>query len=134
MHDTGGTDFSTHFWPNYIDRVSPRTHDSKIEQTRALATCAMADPRTLYGMCSKADPCTARDTLLSYRAGHDWTHLTVCAWVRHYIVPSVHAGGRGYSPRTMASDAAIGLRGAHGAGAVTGAGRNTAWGFLQGDL
>jgi len=99
VQGTSGTFLSTRFWTNYIDRVSPHAEDSRIGRTRALATCVMADLCALYGMCSKADPCAARDTLLSYRAEHKWTHLTVCAWVRHNIVPSVLPGGHGCSPR-----------------------------------
>ena len=64
VQGTSGAFLSTHFWTNYIDRVSPRAHDSRIGQTRVLATCVMVDPRTLYGMCSKADPCAARDFVI----------------------------------------------------------------------
>ena len=69
---------------------------------------------------------------VSYRAGHEWTHLTVCAWVRHNIVPSILAGGCGCSPRTAMSSRLygqlncdrqrhvlqLGPRGAHGAGTL----------------
>ena len=94
VQGASGAFLSTHFWTNYIDRVSSHTHNSRIGRTRVLATCVMADVRTLYGMCSKADPCVARDTLLSYRAGHEWTHLTVCAWVCHNILLSRLYGQR----------------------------------------
>ena len=94
MQDASGAFLSTHFLTHYIDRVSSHAHDSRIGQTRALAMCVMVDRCTLYGMCSKADPCVARDTLLSYRAGHEWTHLTVCAWVCHNILLSRLYGQR----------------------------------------
>ena len=87
--------FSTHFWTNYIDRVSPRAHD-RIGRTRALATCVMADLRTLYRMCSKADK---------------WTHLTVCAWVRNNIIPSVLAAAAGVPRGWRASCRLCGQRG-----------------------
>ena len=63
MHDTGGTYFSTHFWTNCIDRVSPHAHGSRIGRTRALVTCVMADPRALYGTCSRRQTCAPLTTL-----------------------------------------------------------------------
>ena len=102
MQGASGAFLSTDFWTNCIDRVSSHAHDSRIG--RALTTCVMAlkwirTEDVVWNVLSKADPCAARDTL-SCRAGHEWTHLAVCAWVHHNIVPSVLVGGRGCSPRT----------------------------------
>ena len=45
-------------------RCSPRAHASRVVRTRALATCVMAEPRALYGMCLKADTYAARETCM----------------------------------------------------------------------
>ena len=51
MQGTSCAYFSTHFWTNYIDRVSPRAHDSRIGRARALTTWAMADLHILCETC-----------------------------------------------------------------------------------
>ena len=79
VQGASGAFLSTHFWTNYIDRVSPCTHDSRIGQTRALATCVMADQngrccaeRALKGRpvrrsrhCYRTEPGTNGHILLS---------------------------------------------------------------------
>ena len=54
--------FSTSISDTYW--CSPHAHASRVMRTRALATCVMAEPRALYGMCSKADTYAARDTCM----------------------------------------------------------------------
>ena len=112
VHDTGGTYFTTRFWTNYIDRVSPRTHDSRIGRTRALATCVMADPRALYGMCSQRQT-RAPLVTLCYRAERGMNgHILLS--VHGFAITSYHrssltttatniARGRQTSSRTSAS-------------------------------
>ena len=91
-----------------------------IGRARVLATCLMADPRALCGTCSKANPGAARDTLLSYRAGHEWTHLTICAWVlSKYLTFSPLLPEKPRSGRSMLYSS--GQVTHHGAGTVTSA-------------
>ena len=45
-------------------RCLPRAHVSRVVRTRALTTWAMAEPRALYRMCSKADTYAARETCM----------------------------------------------------------------------
>jgi len=54
--------FSTSISDTYW--CSPCAHASGVVRTRALATCVMAEPHTLYGMCSKADTYAARETCM----------------------------------------------------------------------
>ena len=45
-------------------RCLPGAHASRTGRTRALTTWAMAEPRTLYRMCSKVDTYAARETCM----------------------------------------------------------------------
>ena len=62
MRGRSGCSFSTSISDTYW--CSPRAHASRVVRTRALATCVMAEPHTLYGMCSKADTYAARETCM----------------------------------------------------------------------
>ena len=103
-------------------RCSPRAHASRVVRTRALATCVMAEPRALYGMCSKADTYAARETCMDLPITmYLWPSLAAADSPRMVNVFSSLRPAKLRSSRGVLYS--VGRVGTRGAGVLIGTGR-----------